>query len=128
MILLDTHVLLWWSLDPGKLSERAAEACGSIPKTGGMASSISLWEIGLKVKRGLELGMTTTGYAARLKIVAGFEILPVDEEMWLKNLELPWEHRDPADRTIVATALLKKIPLVTCDQAITQSGLVTCVW
>ena len=43
---------------------------------------------------------------------------PVDVLTWIKNIELDWDHRDPADRTIVATASLHACPLVTSDSAI----------
>ena len=44
--------------------------------------------------------------------------MPVDDAIWLKNLDLDWEHQDPADRTIVATALLHDADLVTKDSDI----------
>ena len=52
-----------------------------------------------------------------LERIARVEILPVDTETWLANLELSWDHRDPADRTIVATAVVNDCPLVTSDRA-----------
>ncbi|MGH8550199.1 MAG: PIN domain-containing protein [Methylococcales bacterium] len=52
MVVLDTHVLVWWTLDEARLSEPARLLCNEIPQTGGIVSSISLWEIGIKVKRG----------------------------------------------------------------------------
>jgi PIN domain nuclease of toxin-antitoxin system len=45
-------------------------------------------------------------------------IVPVDTAIWLQNLSLPWEHRDPADRTIVATAMLRGLPLLSKDRTI----------
>jgi len=105
MIVLDTHALLWWTLDPAQLSERARRACDAIPHTGGIVSAILLWEIGIKVKRGqLDLGIELNDYVSRLRHLQGLEIVAVDIEHWMANLELPWSHRDPADRTIVATA------------------------
>ena len=84
-----------------------------------MVSAISLWEIGIKIKRGnLELGIELSDYVRRLRSLKGLEIIPVDVEHWLGNLNLPWEHRDPADRTIVATAQLHDLPLVSKDKAI----------
>jgi PIN domain nuclease of toxin-antitoxin system len=55
------------------------------------------------------------------------EILPVDEKIWLKNLQLDWPHRDPADRTIVATATLFSCPLITSDRVI-QSFYAETIW
>ena len=53
-----------------------------------------------------------------MKTVEGLEIVAVDERIWLKNLELDWDHRDPADRTIIATAMLSSCPLITSDRVI----------
>jgi PIN domain nuclease of toxin-antitoxin system len=119
MVLLDTCALLWWTFDPDQLSHEASEACSTIPITGGAISSISLWEIGIKIKkRKLELPMTLEEYASRLNQLGSLEIIPVDEWTWVENISLDWEHKDPADRTIVATALLRNIPIITKDELI----------
>jgi PIN domain nuclease of toxin-antitoxin system len=82
-------------------------------------SSISIWEIGLKAKRGhLVLRLPIAGYSEMLQMAARLEIAPVDVATWLRNLSLDWEHRVPADRTIVATATLLNCPLVTSDRVI----------
>jgi PIN domain nuclease of toxin-antitoxin system len=119
MVLLDTCALLWWTLDPEKLSPKAAKVCDRIATKGGVVSSISIWEIGIKIKKGeLEIGLPLEDYVGRLKQLSGLEIVPVDEIIWMRGLDLDWKHRDPADRTIVATASLRKIPIVTCDEDI----------
>ena len=119
MVVLDTHVLVWWTLDPVQLSAPAKQVCDEIPNSGAMVSAISIWEIGIKLKRGkLELGIELSDYVRRLQSLKGLEIIPVDVEHWLGNLNLPWEHRDPADRTIVATAQLHDLPLVSKDEII----------
>lgn len=119
MVVLDTHALVWWTLDPGQLSENARQYCDVIPLSGAMVSSISLWEIGIKVKRGnLELGIDFDDYVRRLQSLKGLHIVPVDVEHWVENLKLQWDHRDPADRTIVATANLYDLPLISKDDAV----------
>ena len=121
MILLDTCALLWWTLEPQKLSRRAARTCDQIRETGAFVSSISVWEIGIKQKRGkLELGTSLDDYVSRLKSLNTLTFLPVDEETWLLNLSLEWDHRDPVDRTIVATAKNRSLPIITKDQRIRQ--------
>lgn len=129
MILLDTHALLWWALDPERLSPTAAQQCERMEAAGGYASSISLWEIGIKVKRGhLELGITVEELARRIEQGAAVELLPVDVTTWLKSVELAWTHRDPADRVIVATALLRGLPLLTKDQVLRDFAEVETIW
>ena len=118
-VVLDTHALLWWTLDPEMLSDRAREICGSIHLTGAIVSSISIWEIGIKIKRKeLDIGLNIATYTARVRRLNALTIVAVDESIWIKNLELDWDHKDPADRTIVATALIHAADLVTKDSAI----------
>jgi PIN domain nuclease of toxin-antitoxin system len=129
VILLDTHALLWWALDPEQLSARAADTLGQMEKHGGFASSISIWELGVKVKRRkLELGMAIEELVRRIERSAAVELVPVDPTIWLRSLALDWEHRDPADRVIVSTALLKGVPLLTKNEVIRAAGIVSTIW
>lgn len=121
MVLLDTCALLWWSFEPASLSVKAAEVCGQIERDGGAVSSISIWEIGVKAKnRKLDLGVSLESYVKQLRKIFNLSILPVDEEIWLKNLSLNWRHRDPVDRTIVATALVHDWAILTKDRIIAE--------
>jgi PIN domain nuclease of toxin-antitoxin system len=56
------------------------------------------------------------------------QLLAVDTATWLRSLELPWAHRDPADRIIVATALLQRVPLITADLEIHRFNGIECIW
>jgi PIN domain nuclease of toxin-antitoxin system len=117
VIVLDTSALLYWTLDPAQLSPAASDAINHADRI--LMSSISVWEIGLKVKhQKLEIPLSIEKYADRLQNLDRLEILPVDVQTWLDNLDLPWEHRDPADRTIVALAKRFNCPLVTSDRVI----------
>ena len=119
MVVLDTHVLLWWTLDPDRLSPEAIRLSSAFPETGACVSSISLWEIGIKMKRGqLEIGTKLTDYCNRLRQIDWLEIAPVTAEIWLENVELDWDHRDPADRTIVAMAKLRGLPILSKDTVV----------
>ena len=119
MILLDTCALLWWTLDPDGLSERAKDACARINDKGAFISSLSLWEIGMKMKRGvINPGIDIATYVHRLKLLGSIEIIAVDEHIWIQNMALQWENNDPVDRTIVATAIIKNLPIVTKDKLI----------
>ncbi len=117
MIVLDTSTLFFWTLDPEKLSQKASQAIQQADRI--VISSISIWESALKVKRKkLSLPATIPEYIDRLKRLESLEILSVDVQTWLDNVELPWDHRDPADRTIVALAARFKCPLITSDTEI----------
>ena len=118
MIVLDTSALLYWTLDPAELTLNAEKAIANADKV--VVSSISVWEIALKVKHGkLILPLTMVDYIGRLNRLAELEILPVDVQTWLDNMELDWDHRDPADRTIVALATRLECPLISSDIIIT---------
>jgi PIN domain nuclease of toxin-antitoxin system len=117
VIVLDTSALLYWTLDPAGLSDDARQAIAEADRI--LVSSISIWEIALKVKRQvLQLPLPVGDYTSRLQRLEKLEILPVDGQTWLENLDLPWERDDPADRTIVALAAQFDCPLVTSDPEI----------
>jgi PIN domain nuclease of toxin-antitoxin system len=117
MIVLDTSALLYWTLDPAQLSLKASQAIEQAERI--MISSISVWEIALKVKRHkLVIPLPITEYIERLQRLETLEILSVDVQTWIDNLDLVWEHRDPADRTIVALATRFGCSLITSDQVI----------
>ena len=129
MIVVDTHALLWWALDPDQLSNEARSLTAEMERHGGYASAISIWELGVKVKRRkLELPISIEELAQRIERGGVVELLPVDTETWLRSLALRWEHSDPADRVIVATALMRGVPLLTKDAALHAFREVTCVW
>jgi PIN domain nuclease of toxin-antitoxin system len=93
-----------------------------------MISSISLWEVGIKVKRGkLDIGMDWRRYFDLVTMIADLTIVPVTERIWRENLELDWDHADPADRCIVATARMYDDILVTADAEI-RSFYPRCKW
>jgi PIN domain nuclease of toxin-antitoxin system len=118
-VLLDTCTLIWWTSDTDKLSEKAFEACSKIKIHGAFISSISIWEIGMKIKnKKIDIGCSISELVNNLYEIDKFEIVPIDEITWLQNLSLDWEHKDPADRTIVATAKLRNLPIITKDPLI----------
>jgi len=129
MIVLDTHALLWWALDPDRLSDTAHTVLAEAERHGGYASSISLWEIAIKVKRGkLELPISVDELVRRLEKGAVIELVAVDTATWLRSVSLPWAHQDPADRVIVATALNRGVPLLTKDTAMHEFPDVRTIW
>lgn len=126
MIVLDTSALIFWTLDKERLSRAASRAIADADRI--LLSSISIWEIGLKVtKQRLFIPVSIQEFTEGLERIDRVDILPVDVRTWIKNLELDWGHRDPADRTIVATASLHTCPLVTSD-AVIRSFYSQTIW
>jgi len=115
--LLDTCALIWWTLDQQQLSNHVLTTLNEQDEI--YLSSISVWEIGVKVKnKKLDIGMSIATYLDKLHELSTLQILPVTEKMWVHNLGLAWDHKDPADRTIVATAELTQSWIVTSDSII----------
>ncbi len=119
-IVLDTCALIWWSVDPDKLSQRAKEACQQMEQEkNGLVPSTAIWEIAIKVKNHkLDLGINIDDYIATLKKSNVVRIIPIDEEIWLESVKLEWEHRDPVDRVVVAVAKLNQAAIITADKKI----------
>ena len=117
VIIADTETLIFWTLNRERLSAAAALAIEQADNIG--ISSISIWEIRIKVGKGkLDLPLSIREFTDRLAQVDRVQLLPVDTATWITNLELDWHHRDPADRTLVATAILHNCPLVSPDATI----------
>lgn len=119
-IVLDTCALIWWSLDPAHLSPTAKQAIDRMEQDkNGLISSISIWEIAIKIKNNkLDLGVDIDEYIATLKKSDVIRFVPIDEEIWLDSVRLSWDHRDPADRVIVAMAQANQAPIITADRKI----------
>lgn len=117
MIVLDTATLLYWTLQPTSLSAKAMSSVRQADEI--IISAMSVWEIGIKAKRGnLVLPGPLEDYVERLKAAYKVRIVAVDEYIWMENVRLIWRHKDPADRTIVATAQIHQCNLVTPDHVI----------
>jgi PIN domain nuclease of toxin-antitoxin system len=126
MVVLDTNALIFWTIDPLQLSASATNAISNTELL--VVSSISIWEVGLKTKQGkLTLPLSLRLYVENLGQTHRVQITSVTEETWLTNLELAWAHKDPADRTIVATATLLRCPLISSDRLI-QSFYPSTIW
>ena len=132
MIVLDTHVLIWWVT--GQCAELSREARAAIDKevTGGeiLVSSISAWEIAMLVERGrLQLTMDVEQWLNIITEIDAVRFVPVNNRIAVKSMALPGEfHKDPADRLIVATARDVAAPLVTADEKIRQYAYVATIW
>ena len=120
-VLLDTHTFLWWNSSHGsRLSARAREILEDAG-TDGLVSVVSAYEIAMKAARGMvELPDEPSRYVPDRLAQHGFEALAVELRHVLRAGALPFVHRDPFDRLLVAQAQLEGIPIVTADPAIAQ--------
>ena len=115
-LLLDSHVVVWWAVYPGRLTPAVRDAIRD-PANGVHLSAASIWELGLKIALGkLRL---PADYADRL-LSDGFEPLSVTASHANRAMTLPAIHGDPFDRMLVAQALEEGLVLVTADRNIAR--------
>jgi PIN domain nuclease of toxin-antitoxin system len=126
--LLDTHAWIWWVDHDPRLGRRYLEALdGLAAENRPVISDISLWEAATLVERGrLQFRIPFQEWlqcAAHPRTVL---VHPITPEIAGEIALLPSSfHRDPADRVIVATSRVLKMPLLTKDHLILRSRLVS---
>jgi PIN domain nuclease of toxin-antitoxin system len=123
-LLLDTHVLLWAALEPERLR---AECRGAIEDGTNQVfvSVVSAWEIAIKQSLGkLELSLPAEHWLPDVLRKTGFDTLGVDLSAALRVRTLPWHHRDPFDRLLVAQALHSDLVVATHDVRLLGYGVV----
>jgi PIN domain nuclease of toxin-antitoxin system len=126
-VLLDTHVVLWASLEPDRLSEHARTVLLD-PSTEVRVSHATLWELAIKASLGkLRLPTALDAFFAQTCEALGALELPIRPAHLLEVERLPLHHRDPFDRLLVAAARLENLSLMTADTRL-SSYAVPIVW
>ena len=126
MLVLDTHVAVWWAGDPGRLGRAAHARLEAEDRLG--IPSIVFWEVALLVrKRRLDLGIPVSDWAAAIQSVPRVETLPLTAEIAVQADALEM-HADPADRFIVATALGYGVALISKDRLMRSLRFVETIW
>lgn len=120
MILLDTHIWVWWVHEEERLTANQLEIIRANETDTIGVSAISCWEIAKLVERGrLELSVSLEEWFEQALNYPGIRILELTPEIAIESTRLPGEfHRDPADQIIVATARILNCALVTSDERI----------
>ncbi len=122
-ILLDTHTLLWFLLDDPRLSRKAleiiVEADGSI-----FVSPASLWEIAIKISLGkYALPAPFAAFWEEQFKTNDFTLLPIGISHAARIAELPFHHRDPFDRLIIAQSQVEGVQVISNDTIFDQYGV-----
>lgn len=122
-LLLDTHALIWLSEDDPSLSIGAREALQDTANVL-FCSVASIWEMAIKASLGkLKLGARLETSFRRALEENGLAILPVEYAHAAHVLRLPWHHRDPFDRLLVAQATVEQLCLVSHDRQLDPYGV-----
>jgi PIN domain nuclease of toxin-antitoxin system len=121
-VLLDTNALLWLVSAPEKVSESARQQLRD-PRTEIMVSAASAWEIAIKTRLGRVDGEPLL--SAWSDIIADMTAtdLAIDAGDAILAGRLPWEHKDPFDRMLVAQAARRNLTLATSDAGILRAAL-----
>jgi len=131
VILLDTHAWLWFVNDPRQLSAPARKATETALAAGPIViSCISSWEVSMLAARGrLKLTIDVRDWIAKCEALPFFNFVPVDNAIFVRSVFLAGLlHADPADRIIIATALMRDTPIVTRDRKIRDYPGIQSIW
>jgi PIN domain nuclease of toxin-antitoxin system len=119
-VLLDTHAFLWWCEDAPELSRKARKA---IANEDCRVSLASFWEIAVKLSlRKLRLPSSFERYVPEQMAANAFSFLEIGFRHVSRCAALPWHHRDPFDRLLVAQALEEDWALVSRDEILERYG------
>jgi PIN domain nuclease of toxin-antitoxin system len=116
---LDTHAAIWLEIEPARLSKSVRSALGGAAPDVIYISDITLSETARLLRQGR---LTTTADPADWleRFALGFTVLPVTAPIAWAAAAFEWDHRDPCDRHILASAAVFGFPLVTLDPRISS--------
>jgi PIN domain nuclease of toxin-antitoxin system len=120
VILLDTHIWIWWIQGEPRLKEERINWLMKQEAQGLGVSIISCWEVAKLVENNhLQLPCPIDEWLEQALNYPGIRLLELTLPVILESTKLPSPfHRDPADQLIVATARIHGIPLLTADSKI----------
>jgi PIN domain nuclease of toxin-antitoxin system len=125
-LLLDTHVSLWLDSGDDRLRASTRALIDGCWQNGGTIclSAVTAWEIALLVDTGrIDLDIPVEAWIERFLERPGIEAVPLGHRAASRSYQLHHlEHRDPADRLLITTAIELACPLVTYDERIARFG------
>jgi PIN domain nuclease of toxin-antitoxin system len=120
--LLDTHIWLWSLLEPARLSNRVATELEN-PSNELWLSPISTWELLILAEKGRSvLNMAPQDWVHDVFSKIPFKAAPINHQVAIQSRSVNLPHQDPADRFLLATALVYQLMLVTADERLVHSG------
>lgn len=126
-VLIDTHSFLWFISGNVNLSARARESIEDLNNVR-LLSTASIWEIGIKISTGkLNVGQPFALLIPQQLSTNLVGILDISIEHIAVVAGLPFHHKDPFDRMIVAQAIVEQVPIISKDPALDAYGI-TRLW
>ena len=120
-LLLDTHAFLWWTQDDSRLSPAARDA---ITASDCYLSIASCWEVSIKVSLNrLGFDRPLTQFFTEQLQASGISVLAIEFRHVMRLAEMPFHHRDPFDRLLVAQAQEERLAIVSSDAAFDAYGV-----
>ncbi len=121
-LLIDTHILIWF-LEGNRLLSKPRRQIIANPQNDIFVSIACLWEMAVKIS----IGKLTLAkpFADVIKQIAveDFEVLPISPEHTLQVSTLPFHHRDPFDRIIIAQSQIENLTIITDDDDFKSYGV-----
>lgn len=113
-ILIDTHILVWQAEGDEKLPLEWRQII-SDPSNSISISVVSFWEIAIKISRGkLSISKTIEEMIGAVEL-SNISVLPIRSSHTIQVSRLPFHHKDPFDRMIIAQSIVEDLPLMTLD-------------
>jgi PIN domain nuclease of toxin-antitoxin system len=126
MILLDTHIWVWWVNNDPQLTPQQRQWIEDSRADGLGLSIFSCWEVAKLLEKGrIQLSLSLTDWLTAAVSYPGIRLIDLTLPIIVQSTQLVGFHADPADQLIVATALTLGCPLLTADRKILNYPAVT---
>ena len=116
-ILLDTHTLIWFDAGDSKLSTNARILIED-EDNHKLVSIASIWEMAIKESKGLRnLSLPFEDYIRQILSLEDFNLLNINLDHLNAIVTMPFHHKDPFDRLLIAQSMVEEIPILSKDSA-----------
>ncbi|MEI6165660.1 MAG: type II toxin-antitoxin system VapC family toxin [bacterium] len=127
-VLLDTCAFIWLCCEPDRFTPAVRQLFLKEPDAELYLSDASVFEIALKSSMGkIELPESSREWVRKQTEIWKIRALPLSREEMFISAELPWHHKDPFDRLVIATAKHHQMPVITADRIFANYG-VELIW
>ncbi|NET00111.1 MAG: type II toxin-antitoxin system VapC family toxin [Sphaerospermopsis sp. SIO1G1] len=127
MFLIDTHTFIWYVTDDSRISNQVLEVIND-ENNQIFLSIASIWEIGIKHGLGkLNFNVPFETFITQQMSINDFILLDIKITHITVVAKLPFHHRDPFDRILIAQAIVENIPIISADRKF-DAYPIQCIW